>query len=74
MIVYYFICVVLTLINLIVFIFSFDRKRINANFTFMAFLMVLANAGYLSIALSTDLQEMVLYWGILMGSDIVFSM
>ncbi len=60
MIVYYSICVVLTLINLIIFIFSFDRKRINANFTFMALLMALANAGYLSIALSTDLQEMVL--------------
>ena len=60
MIVYYSICVVLTLINLIIFIFSFDRKRINANFTFMALLMALANAGYLSIALSTSLQEMVL--------------
>ena len=60
MIAYYFICVVMALINLIIFIFSFDKKRINANFTFMALLMALANAGYLSIALSTNLQEMVL--------------
>ncbi|MGN0365869.1 MAG: HD domain-containing phosphohydrolase [Suilimivivens sp.] len=60
MIAYYLITAVLTFINLMIFIFSFDKKRISAYFTFMALLMVLANGGYLALALSTNLQEAVL--------------
>ena len=60
MIAYYSVTAVLAIINLIVFIFSFDRKRINVNFTIIALLMALANGGYLAIALSTNLQEAVL--------------
>ena len=60
MIAYYLIMTVLAFINLIILLFSFDIKKINANFTFMAVLMALANGGYLSIAISTSLQEAVL--------------
>lgn len=60
MTVYYFVTAVAAVLNLLVLMLSFAGKRINANFTVMALLMALANGGYLSIALSTNLSEAIL--------------
>lgn len=60
MIAYYLITAALALINLIIFIFTFAGKKINANFTFIVLMMAIANGGYLAIALSTSLPEAIL--------------
>ncbi|MDD6573055.1 MAG: response regulator [Thermoflexaceae bacterium] len=57
---YFLITTSLALLNLIILIFTFETRKINYYFMVLMLLMVLANSGYLSIALSTSVQEAVL--------------
>lgn len=57
---YYMITTVLSLISLLILVFTFENKKINYYFMICMIIMVLANGGYLSIALSTSVQEAVL--------------
>lgn len=60
MIAYYSIITVLALINLIILIAAFEGKKISYYFSILTFLMAIACAGYLALALSSTLPEAIL--------------
>lgn len=60
MIAYYAVATVISLINLIILIFRFEGKKVNFYFILVALLMSISCAGYLAIALSTELPEAIL--------------
>lgn len=60
MITYYLITTVLSFILLMILVFTFENKKINYYFMICMIIMVIANSGYLLIALSTSIQEAVL--------------
>ncbi|MBE5865565.1 MAG: HD domain-containing protein [Lachnospiraceae bacterium] len=60
MIAYYSVALILTSINLFIFIFQFEGKKANYYFTICGMLMTLDCIGYLSLALSQTLSEAVL--------------
>jgi len=60
MITYYAVMAGLTLIALMIFIFSYEPKKINFFFMAMLMLRVVANSCYLAIALSKSLSEAIL--------------
>ena len=60
MIAYYFITTILALINLIIFVFKFEEKRIIYYLTIIGVLMTISCGGYLALALSTNIPEAVL--------------
>ena len=57
---YYLITAVLAVINLFVLIFIFEPKKTNYYFMILMLLFALTNGAYLSIAVSTSLEEAVL--------------
>lgn len=57
---YYYICVALSFINLILFIFSFEGKKIYCLMLLISVLMLVSNLGYLAKAISKTLPEAVI--------------
>lgn len=57
---YYVITTVLTFISLVILVATFEIQKINYYLMVMMILMALANGGYLSIALSTNVSEAIL--------------
>ena len=57
---YYIITAVLALINLLIFIFVFDNKRSDFYFVLIALFFAISNCGYLSVALSSNVEEALL--------------
>lgn len=57
---YYFITTILALINLLIFIFKFEEKKIVYLFTLLGVLTTVSCGGYLALALSETLSEAIL--------------
>ena len=57
MIFYYYIAVILTFINLVCFVYTFEGKKVNCLLLLVNLLMLVANLGYLAKALSQTLPE-----------------
>lgn len=57
---YYFITTILALINLLIFIFKFEEKKIVYLFTLLGVLTTVSCGGYLALALSDTLSEAIL--------------
>ncbi len=60
MITYYLITTGLSLINLLVLIFTFENKKINYYFMMLMLIMAISNGGYLALGLSDTVEEAVL--------------
>lgn len=60
MIYYYYITALLVFINLILFIFTFEGKKVNCLLLLVNLLMLVANLGYLAKALSNSLSEAII--------------
>lgn len=60
MIYYYLITTLLTLISLLILIFTFEVKKVNYYFMIMSIVLAIANGGYLAIALSNDIGGAIL--------------
>ena len=57
---YYMVTAMLTLVSLIILIFTFENRKINYYFMIQMLLIALANGGYLGIALASTVEEAVL--------------
>ncbi len=60
MVAYYLIAAVLTLINLLIMVFTFDNKKVSYYFMMLMFIMALTNGGFLAIAVSDTVEEVML--------------
>lgn len=60
MIFYYYIAVILTFINLVCFIYTFEGKKVNCLLLLINLLMLVSNLGYLAKALAQTLPEAVI--------------
>lgn len=60
MITYYFIAAIITLITLMVMIFTFENKKLNIYFLVIILIMTIANVGYISVALGENVREVLL--------------
>ncbi len=57
---YYLITAILALLSFVIVIFSFEGKKVNYYILLLLLLMTLANGGYLSIAISKNVEEAIL--------------
>lgn len=60
MIVYYFIAVILSVINLAIVIYRDDAKKTNSYLRILLTIACVANLGYLALGVSTTLEEAIL--------------
>ncbi len=60
MIYYYLITTALTIVNLVMLVYTYENKKANYYFMLSMLIMAVSNCGYLAMALSTDLSEAVL--------------
>lgn len=60
MVYYYYIAVILSFINLVCFIYTFEGKKVNCLLLLINLLMLVSNLGYLAKALSQTLSEAVI--------------
>ena len=60
MVEYYTVLAVLALINLVIFLFSMDEKKLNYYCVMISLVFVLSNWGYLALTISGNLQEAIL--------------
>ncbi len=64
MTVYYVLTTVLSLINLIILVYTYENKKANYYFMLSMVVMALSNCGYLATALATNLNEAILAYKI----------
>ena len=60
MITYYLITTGLSLINLLILLFTFENKKVNYYFMMLMLVMAISNGGYLALGLSSTVEEAVL--------------
>ena len=60
MVYYYYIAVILSFINLVCFIYTFEGKKVNCLLLLINLLMLVSNLGYLAKALAQTLPEAVI--------------
>ncbi len=60
MILYYFVTAIVSVINLVFLVYTYENKKANYYFMLSMIIMALSNCGYLAMALSTELNEAIL--------------